>query len=127
MPDADMGNAGSWWRPYTGKYEVELADGVTMDDPTLMLSTILDVMFCGDMSVPAGIATVATLPEDCRPSKVIYLYAVCDTAGAFTQELLTLAPDGTIGVQASDEPRMLHLNGLSFNICSRYYMKEVES
>ena len=98
-----------------------------MDDPTLMLSTILDVMFCGDMSVPAGITTVATLPEDCRPSKAIYLYAVCDNAGSFTQELLTIAADGTITAQASDTARTLHLNGASFNICGRYYGKEVAS
>ena len=127
MPDADLGNAGSWWRPYTGKYELALTEGVTMDDPTLMLSTILDVMFCGDVSVPGGITTVGTLPEDCRPSKPIYLYAVCDDAGVFTQELLTLAPDGTVTMQAGDAVRTLHLNGASFNICGRYYGKEVAS
>ena len=125
MPDADLGNAGSWWRPYVGKYELTLADGVTMDDTTVMLSTILDVMFTGDMVVPDGVTQVAALPDDCCPSKTIYLYVAGENEGVISQTPLEIGQDGNVTMLEAGA-KTLHLNGCSFNICGRYYGKEVE-
>lgn len=125
MPD--QGNAGSWWRPYVGKYELTLPDGVTMDDTTIMLSTIQDVIFTSDMVVAnQGTHALGMLPAGCIPDRPLYLSVVAETQGVLSTVILMVDDSGAIsaplGIPAST---ILHLYGVSFNICGNYYREEV--
>lgn len=130
MPDEDLGNPGSWWRPYVGKYELVITDGVTMEDTTVMLSTIQDVIFTADMSIAEGVgahlAQLAMLPPDCIPDRDVYLGAVMESDGALAPAIVKIDTSGGISVPASPIGSfILHLYGLSFNICGNYYREEV--
>ena len=138
MPD--QGNAGSWWRPYVGKYELTLGEGVTMADTTVMLSTILDVLFTSDMAVASESAVLATLPEECRPLDDVYFTVLASANGEMFLMALQVNAEGEITVYGRVSPTSkggltvewamppettLHLNGTSFNICGKYYREEV--
>lgn len=126
MPDVDQGNAGSWWRPYIGKYELQLSDGVTMGDTTVMLSTILDVIFTSDMVIPSTLdGAIAVLPEECRPSTDIYMSVLYTDSATMGTAILVAKSTGEL-VRAVMEPIqgetfILHTSAQSFNICGRYY------
>lgn len=125
MPD--QGNAGSWWRPYVGKYELTLSEGVTMDDTTIMLSTIQDVIFTSDMVVAnQGTQDLGVLPDGCIPDRSLYISVVAETGDTLSPVILKIDDSGAIsapiGIPASTT---LHLYGVSFNICGNYYREEV--
>lgn len=128
---ADQGNAGSWWRPYIGKYELTLAEGVTMADTTVMLSTILDVLFTSDMVVASKSAVLATLPEECAPVDDTYFTVLASANEEMFLMALQVNANGEITVYGRVSPTTkgsltaewampagttLHLNGTSFNI-----------
>lgn len=138
MPD--QGNAGSWWRPYIGKYELTLGDGVTMADTTIMLSAILDVLFTSDMVVASESAVLATLPEECTPVDDAYFTVLASANEEMFLMALQVNAEGEIAVHGRVSPTTegnltaewempagttLHLNGTSFNICGKYYREEV--
>lgn len=138
MPD--QGNAGSWWRPYVGKYELTLEDGVTMADTTIMLSTVLDVIFTSDMEIAGETTVLATLPDDCRPAAVTYIPVLASANDDMFLTVLQVAVSGEISIHGRlspttkgaltaewtmPYPATLHLNGSAFNICGKYYRKEV--
>lgn len=125
MPD--QGNAGSWWRPYVGKYELTLSDDVSMDDTTIMLSSIQDVIFTSDMVVAnQGTSSLAVLPSGCIPDRALYISVVAETEEVLSTVILMIDSTGAIsaplGVPASTT---LHLYGVSVNICGNYYREEV--
>lgn len=137
---ADQGNAGSWWRPYVGKYELTLGEGVTMADTTIMLSTILDVLFTSDMVVASESAVLATLPEECTPVDDTYFTVLASANEEMFLMALHVNANGEIAVYGRVSPTTkgslttewampagttLHLNGTSFNICGKYYREEV--
>ena len=138
MPD--QGNAGSWWRPYVGKYELTLGEGVTMADTTVMLSTILDVLFTSDMVVANESAVLATLPEECRPLDDTYFMVLASANEEMFVVAIHVNAEGEIMVYGRVSPTskggltaewamppetILHLNGTSFNICGKYYREGV--
>lgn len=138
MPD--QGNAGSWWRPYVGKYELTPSEGVTMANTTIMLSTILDVLFTSDMVVSGVENLLATLPEECTPIDDAYFTVLATANEEMFLVALQVTPDGELMVHGRVSPTArgslnaerempegttLHLNGTSFNICGKYYREEV--
>ena len=79
---------------WEGRYEVTPSAGVTLSSTTVMLTKANQCQFCGDAEgVTAGTA-FATLPEECRPERVLRL-PVC--VGGSGSESVSL--EGTVTIE----------------------------
>lgn len=83
---------------WEGRYEVTPAEGVTLSSTTVMLTKANQCQLCGDAEgVTAGTA-FATLPEACRPERVLHL-PVC--VGGSGSESVSLEGTVTIAGQTA--------------------------
>lgn len=72
---------------WEGRYEVTPAEGVTLSSSTVMLTKANQCQLCGDAeNVTAG-EVFATLPEECRPARVLHLPVCVGGSGSETVSL----------------------------------------
>ena len=83
---------------WVGRYVIEAADGVTLDNAGVMLSKQNMVQFLGDASGVTANQTFATLPEECRPDETVMLPVVVEGAGGIEQQVSLTATGGSISV-----------------------------
>ncbi len=108
--------------PYTLLGDLQsltLASNVTCDNLCCILTLNNEVILMGNMLLTDYVAdaTIATLPETMRPIDDIVLPIIVDTQ----QSYLTINSNGELKLPLQITAGMLYCNGLSFNVCDRYY------
>lgn len=114
---ADTGDSRLAAPIWVGRYELEKADGVMLDNAGVMLSKQQIVQLLGNASQVTAGSVFATLPSECRPDSEVMLPVVV-TGTASSVAVLTMSPTGEMRCSAGGT---VHLNGISFHICSNYY------
>lgn len=100
---------------------IELAEGVTADSTTVLLTMDNQVLFTSVLQIPAGhTGTIFTLDEHECPTRAVYLPVWCNGS----LETLNIGTSGNVFV-AGNLTGELHLNGLSYNIASKFYNDEL--
>ena len=100
-----------------------LSPSAECDNPCCILTINNDVMLMGNISLTnyqSG-AMFATLPESMRPADNVMI-------PAFLGEALvrvTLNPDGELSIAQDANGETLYMNGVSFNVCDRYYNSSI--
>ena len=100
-----------------------LSPSAECDNPCCILTINNDVMLMGNISLTnyqSG-AMFATLPESMRPADNVMI-------PAFLGENLvrvTLNPDGELSIAQDADGETLYMNGVSFNVCDRYYNSSI--
>ena len=100
-----------------------LSPSAECDNPCCILTINNDVMLMGNISLTnyqSG-AMFATLPESMRPADNVMI-------PAFLGETLirvTLNPNGELSIAQDVNGETLYLNGVSFNVCDRYYNSSI--
>lgn len=105
---------------WEGRYEVTPSAGVTLSSTTVMLTKANYCQLCGDAEgVTAGVA-FATLPEECRPERVLHLPVCVGGSGSEAISLATLTI-GADGAMTCSSGGTVYLDGFSYHICDRWY------
>lgn len=99
---------------WVGRYEVEAANGVTLDNAGVMLSKQQIVQLLGNASPVTAGSVFAILPSECHPDSEVRFPVVADSNVA----VLSISPAGEMKCSAGGT---VYLNGISFHICSNYY------
>ena len=100
-----------------------LSPSAECDNPCCILTINNDVMLMGNISLTnyqAG-TMFATLPESMRPTDIVMI-------PAFLEETLvrvTLNPNGELSIAQDANGETLYMNGVSFNVCDRYYSSSI--
>lgn len=100
-----------------------LSPSAECDNPCCILTINNDVMLMGNISLTnyqAG-TMFATLPESMRPTDNVMI-------PAFLEETLvrvTLNPNGELSIAQDANGETLYMNGVSFNVCDRYYNSSI--
>ncbi len=108
--------------PYTQLGDLQtltLADNVECDNPCCILTLNCTVLLMGNMTLTNYVSgnTIATLPESMRPLNPIWLHVFLNT----NSRRLMIKPDGTLSIPNTIASATLYLNGITFNVCDRYY------
>lgn len=100
-----------------------LSDGVRCDNPCCILTLDCTVQLMGNMHLSGyGADTaIATLPASMRPLGEIRLPAYLDTS----LKRLTVTPEGEIRLGEDVAAGTLYTDGMSFNVCGRYYNPDI--
>lgn len=100
-----------------------LSDDVQCDNPCCILTLDCTVQLMGNMHLNGyGADTaIATLPASMRPLDEICLPAYLDTA----IKRLIITPEGEIRLGEDVVAGLLYTNGVSFNVCDRYYNADI--
>ncbi len=100
-----------------------LADNVQCDNPCCILTLDCTVHLMGNMRLDGydANAPLATLPTSMRPIDEICIPVYLDTA----IRQLTITPEGELELGEDVAAGMLYANGLSFNVCDRYYNADI--
>lgn len=100
-----------------------LSDDVQCDNPCCILTLGCTVHLMGNMHLNGyGANTaIATLPTSMRPLDEICLPVYLDTE----VKRLIVTTDGEIRLAEDVAVGLLYTNGLSFNVCDRYYNSEI--
>lgn len=100
-----------------------LSDGVQCDNPCCILTLDCTVQLMGNMRLNGyGANTpLATLPASMRPIGEIRIPVYLDTA----VKRLTVTPGGELKLGEDVAAGMLYTDGLSFNVCGRYYNTDI--
>lgn len=118
MPeDIDLGNPNVFYI-FQGKYELVLEPKCTMDNSSVMLTKMCTVEFMGDATLTeySG-GTFATLPDDCCPSSDIAIPVIANDM----HTVLYITSDGKLSIAGTENSYIVHLNGICFNNCDRWY------
>lgn len=100
---------------------LEMTDGVTADSTTVLLTMDNQVLFTSFIQIPTGhTGTIFTLDENERPSSEIVIPVYC--ASAFHPMLIS--PSGAVSI-TDGQTGNLYLNGVSYNIASKFYNAEL--
>lgn len=106
--NANRGNPNVWTTYTGGVMELTLTSGVTSESTNVIKTTMNQVQFCGDLTIPASVDypyNAATLPEGCRPNEEqVLLCATQLSDGGYDECALVIGTDGTITVSL-DESR----------------------
>ena len=96
-----------------------LANDVQCDNPCCILTLDCTVHLMGNMHLNGYMANtaIATLPTSMRPLDKICLPVYLNTA----IRKLIITQEGEIKLEKDVVAGMLYTNGLSFNVCDRYY------
>lgn len=100
-----------------------LSPSAECDNPCCILTINNDVMLMGNISLTnyqAG-TMLATLPESMRPMDNVMIPAFLND----TLVRVTLNPDGELSIAQDIDGETLYLNGVSFNVCDRYYNSSI--
>lgn len=100
-----------------------LSDDVQCDNPCCILTLDCTVQLMGNMHLNGyGANTaIATLPTSMRPLDEICLPVYLDTS----PKQLIITPNGEIKLSEDVLAGLLYTNGVSFNICDRYYNADI--
>lgn len=100
-----------------------LADNVQCDNPCCILTLDCTVDLMGNMHLNGYEANtpLATLPTSMRPIDEICIPVYLDTA----IKQLIITPEGELKLGEDVVAGMLYTNGLSFNVCDRYYNTDI--
>ena len=100
-----------------------LSNDVQCDNPCCILTLDCTVQLMGNMHLNGYEANtaIATLPTSMRPIDEICLSAYLDTA----LKQLIVTPEGEIKLGEDVVTGMLYTNGMSFNVCDRYYNTDI--
>ena len=96
-----------------------LADGVECDNPCCILTLDCIVELMGNMTIQGYTANtaIATLPESMCPVEDTSIPVYLDSSLV----RLNINNNGELKVNANIDSGTLFTNGLSFNVCGRYY------
>ena len=83
---------------WVGRYEIEAADGVTLDNAGVMLSKQQIVQLLGNASPVTAGSVFATLPSECRPGSEVMLPVVVTGSEPTEQEVTVTVTGGTASV-----------------------------
>lgn len=100
-----------------------LSPSAECDNPCCILTINNDVMLMGNISLTnyqSG-TMFATLPESMRPMDNVMIPAFLNDALV----RVTLNPDGELSIAQDANGETLYLNGVSFNVCDRYYNSSI--
>lgn len=100
-----------------------LSPSAECDNPCCILTINNDVMLMGNISLTnyqSG-AMFATLPESMRPADNVMIPAFLGE----TLVRVTLNPDGELSIARDVNGETLYMNGVSFNVCDRYYNSSI--
>lgn len=100
-----------------------LSNDVQCDNPCCILTLDCIVQLMGNMHLNRYEANtaIATLPTSMRPLDEICLPVYLDTE----VKQLIVTTDGEIKIAEDVVAGLLYTNGLSFNVCDRYYNSEI--
>lgn len=100
-----------------------LSGDVQCDNPCCILTLDCIVQLMGNMRLNGYRANtpLATLPTSMRPIDEICIPVYLDTA----VRQLTITPEGELELGEDVVAGMLYTNGLSFNVCDRYYNTDI--
>ena len=100
-----------------------LADNVQCDNSCCILTLDCTVQLIGNMHLNGYEANtpLATLPTSMRPIDEICIPVYLDTA----IKQLIITPEGELKLGEDVVAGMLYTNGLSFNVCDRYYNTDI--
>lgn len=100
-----------------------LADNVQCDNPCCILTLDCTVHLMGNMHLNGYEANtpLATLPTSMWPIDEICIPVYLDTA----IKQLIITPEGELKLGEDVVAGMLYTNGLSFNVCDRYYNTDI--
>lgn len=137
--NANRGNPNVWTTYRGGVMQMTLTSGVNATSPNVMRTTMNQVQFCGDMTLPDSYTVpyvFAKLPSPVTPSNVQYLVVPCTFSNSSfsivivaitTEGELTLTGDyfvgskSTLALDANAVPHTLHLDSVSFDLASGIY------
>ena len=104
---------------------IQLADGVTADSTTALLTMDNIVLLTSTVTIPGTHAgTVFTLDEHECPKKPVYLPVAFTGNEIIPVRILKIDTDGTATVVGGYTGTM-NLNGLCYNIGSKFYNDEL--
>lgn len=112
----DLGNP-NFFKIFQGKVEVALHDGVTSDNPGVMLSLTNELQFLGDYDVGVD-GIIGVLPEGCRPGAELIVPVVAVEGSASKVTMLHVMDDGTL---VSDPNSSIKTNGIVVNLSGNWY------
>lgn len=124
MPDTPTGGGNpNFWTTFKGRYTLVAAPGATFDTDVVMLSCINNVQIIGDCDLVNYTANspIATLPEECRPGKVVKVAVIANDGTEDRVATLTVAIDGTITLPFDYATGHIYFSGLNFNISDNWY------
>lgn len=100
-----------------------LSDDVRCDNPCCILTLDCTVQLMGNMRLDGyrADAAIATLPTSMRPLDEIRLPVYLDTS----LKRLIVTPGGEIKLGEDVAAGLLYTDGLSFNVCDRYYNADI--
>lgn len=100
-----------------------LSNYVQCDNPCCILTLDCTVQLMGNMHLNEYEANtpLATLPTSMRPIDEICVPVYLDTA----LKQLIITPEGEIRLGEDVIAGLLYTNGLSFNVCDRYYNADI--
>lgn len=100
-----------------------LPDNVRCDNPCCILTLDCTVQLMGNMHLNGyGADTaIATLPTSMRPLDEICLPVYLDTS----LKQLIVTPEGEVKLGEDAVAGTLYTNGMSFNVCDRYYNADI--
>lgn len=117
--------------PYTvigGIGELNLSEGAAMSNAANVMTLNNVVLLCGDCTLTSYTANgvFATLSkEDLYPGTEIRV-PVCVTSDGVTRlTFLTVGTEGTLSLPFDYTSAVVHLNGICFNVNSKYYTPEI--
>ena len=100
-----------------------LSDDVRCDNPCCILTLDCTVHLMGNMRLSGYVAdtAIATLPASMRPLDEIRLPVYLDSA----VKRLIVTPGGEIRLGEDVPAGLLYTDGVSFNVCGRYYNSDI--
>ena len=100
-----------------------LSDDVQCDNPCCILTLDCTVQVMGNMRLNGYEANsaIATLPTSMRPLDEICLPVYLDTS----LKQLIVTPEGEIKLGEDVVAGLLYTNGMTFNVCDRYYNADI--
>lgn len=129
--NANRGNPNVWTTYKGGVMKMTLAEGVTATSPNVMRTSMNQVQFCGDITLPSSAAypfTFATLPEGVRPSSRVHLPCVVElTDNTFHLCHVSFDVDGSAVmslefiIHDNPVPKTLFLDSIGFDLASGIY------
>lgn len=96
-----------------------LSPSAECDNPCCILTTNNDVMLMGNISLTnyQSETMFATLPESMHPTDNVMIPVFLND----NLVRVTLNPDGELSISQDVDGGTLYMNGVSFNVCDRYY------
>ena len=124
MADEPTGGGNpNFWTTFKGRYTLIPEETATFDKDVVMLSCTNDVQIIGDCDLAGYTAgsAIATLPEECKPGKVVKVTVVANDGAEDRVAVLTVNLDGTITLPFDYESGHVYFSGMNFNISDNWY------